>query len=167
MAKIVYPLAEVMRIKEKRVEDAERELQEKREILRKEQEKLKECERERDKVKEHLNDKLLQLRRELDRGTTSPKIRQMKDYMNLVKENLAAEEEKVKKQKEQVVIAEDNVALAEKLLQERRKEVDKLDEHKKDWVKTMRKEIAFEEQKEQDEIGNITYTLHQRKKKEV
>lgn len=167
MAKIVYPLAEVMRIKEKRVEDAERNLQDKRNILLKEQEKLKERERERDKVKEHLEDKLLQFRRELDRSTTSPKIQQMKDYMKLVKENLANEEQKVKQQKEQVAIAEDNVEIAKVQVKERRKEVDKLVEHRKDWVKTMMKEIEFEEAKEQDEIGNITYSLHQRKNKEV
>lgn len=167
MAKIVYPLAEVMRIKEKRVEDAERNLQEKKNILLKEQETLKEREKERDKVKEHLNDKLLQFRRELDRGTTSPKIRQMKDYMNLVKENLATEEKKVEQQRQVVKKAEENVEIAKQELKERTKEVDKLVEHRSEWVKAIRKEIEFEEAKEQDEIGNITYTLHQRKSKEV
>ena len=48
-------------------------------------------------------------------------------------------------------------------LEFRRREVDKLNTHRKDWIKQMRRELEIEEEKEMDEIGQIIYTLHQRK----
>ena len=162
--KMKYPLEDILKVKQRRVEEAEKQLQLKKQELVKEQDKLKEREKERDRVKGHYNDKLKQLRDEFDHGTTSPKIIDMKAYIKLVKENLAVEEKKVNDQKAQVKVAEDNVVKAKKELELRQKEVDKVKEHRADWIKGVMKEMEADEAKTQDEIGNIIFSLHNRKK---
>ncbi|MGK5594193.1 MAG: type III secretion T3S chaperone [Parachlamydiaceae bacterium] len=162
MAKTVYPLQQVLEIKKRRVEDAEKIVAEKRGLLKQEEDKLKQRERERDKVQKHHQDKLQQMRDEMDSGTTSPKIQQMKVYLKVVQENLKVEEKKVKDQKEQVKIAERNLENAISHLKMKRLEVDKLQTHRKDWEKEMRKEEEITEAKEQDEIGSVVYMMHKR-----
>ncbi len=164
MTQIIYPLAQVLTIKKRRVEEAEKVVLEKRKALEMEQEKLKQREAERDEVVNHYKDKLQQLRDELDGGTTSPKIQQMKAYIKVVKERVKAEEKKVAEQKEQVVIAEKNLEEAQDALRIKRLEVDKLQMHKKDWIKEMKKEQQIVEGRELDEIGNVIHSIRQRKK---
>ena len=74
MAKIDYPLKQILEIKKKRVEDAEKVVSEKRQLLEKEQKVLEQKKADRDKAKQHRVDKLEQLRSELDHATTSPKF---------------------------------------------------------------------------------------------
>ena len=107
MPKAVYPLGQVIEVKKRRVEDAEKVVLEKRKALEVEEEKLKKREEERDHVRDHHNAKLKQMREEMDHDTTSPKIQQMKAYHKVVKEKLKLEEKKVQDQKEQVRIAEE------------------------------------------------------------
>jgi len=161
---IKYPLEDILKVKKRRVEEAEKQLQLRKQELAKEQEKLLEREKARDKVKAHHEDKLKQLREEFDRGTTSPKIIDMKAYIKLVKESLAVEEKRVLEQKALVKVAEQNVEKAKKELELRQKEVDKVKEHRADWIKGIMRELEVEEAKVQDELGNIIYTLHQRQK---
>ncbi|KAF3362302.1 Uncharacterized protein PHSC3_001131 [Chlamydiales bacterium STE3] len=162
MAKLTYPLHQVLEIKKRRVEDAEKVVVEKRNLLKQEEEKLKQREKERDKVKEHHTHKLQQLREEMDQGTTSPKIQQMKIYLKVVQENLKAEEKKVNDQKEQVKTAQKNLEAALQHLKFRRLEVDKLLTHRQDWEKEMRKEEEIIEGREQDEIGSVVYMMNKR-----
>jgi len=164
MTSLVYPLEQVLDIKKKRVEKAEAVVREKKEALQLELNKLAEREKERDKVKKHHQDKLNQLRAEMDTGTTATKIQQMKDYLDVVKQKVLVEQKKVDEQKEQVKIAEDNLEAAKEELRLRRNEVDKMNTHKSDWTKQARRELEIEEEKEMDEIGTIMHTLHQRMK---
>lgn len=157
MNNLVYPLKEVLEIKHRRVEEAEKVLKEKKELLAKEEEKLKQVEAERDKVQKHQQDKLDQLREELSHETRSPKIQQMKVYLKVVLEKLQVEEKKVKDQKEQVNTAQKNVDAAKLDLDHKRLEVDKIKTHKSDWEKEMRKELEIIEGREQDELGGIMY----------
>lgn len=153
----LYPLQQVLQVKQRRVEEAEKILKEKINILDQEKEKLRQREEERDKVLKHQKDKLTQLRLELDRGTTVPKIQQMKAYLKVVQEKLLAEEKKVTEQKKHVQTAETNVENARKELQLKRQEVDKLEMHKTDWLKEVRKEMELAEGREMDEVGNVIY----------
>lgn len=164
MSKIIYPLEQVLSVKHRRVEEAEKVLVEKQKILEKEEELLKQREQERDLVLKHNAEKMQQLRDELDSGTTSPKVQQMKAYIKVVKEKLIVEEKKVADQKERVEAAKANVELAKAALKKRRTEVDKLVSHKKDWVKEIRKELQIIEESNLDEIGSVIYTVNQRKK---
>lgn len=155
--KIVYPLKQVLEVKRKRVEDAEKVVTEKKKALEAEEEKLKAREKERDEVKKHHNDKLKQMRDEMDGGTTSPKIQQMKAYLKVVVEKLAVEEKKVADQKAQVQTAEKNLEAAKEELKRKRQEVDKLVTHQKDWEKEMLKEEEIMEGREQDELGSVMF----------
>jgi hypothetical protein len=163
MNKTVYPLKQILEVKQKRVEDAEKIVQEKRLALEKEQQKLAEREADRDKVKQHQQDKLQQLRDTLDEGSTSPKIQQMKVYLKIVDENLKVEEKKVKDQQEQVSIAEKNLKQALEDLRLKRQEVDKLLTHQKDWEKEMKKALQIIEGREEDELGAVIHSIHKRK----
>jgi flagellar export protein FliJ len=163
MAKVQYPLQQVLDVKLKRVEDAEKVVKEKQQILNQEQEKLKRCIEERDKMRQHYDAKIKQLRDELDHATTSPKVQQMKSYLNVVKEKLKVEDKKVADQQAKVDTATKDLEEARRQLQIKRQEVDKLEMHRADWKKTMRKEEELKEEREYDEIGNIIYGIHSRK----
>lgn len=165
MNNIVYPLKQVLEIKHRRVDEAEKVLKEKRELLAKEEEKLKQREAERNKVLDHKNEKLKQLREEMSHATTSPKIQQMKVYLKVVDEKLAIEEKKVKDQKEQVKIAQKNVDDAKADLDRKKLEVDKLQAHRKDWEKEMRKEMEIIEGREQDDLGGTMFLSKMQAKK--
>jgi flagellar biosynthesis chaperone FliJ len=158
-----YPLRQVLEVKQKRVEDAEKVVKEKRAALEREKEKLKEREADRDKVVAHYTAKLMQLRQILDEGTTTDKIMQMKAYLKVAKERVKTEEKKVKDQKDQVELAAKNLQVAEQELRLKRQEVDKLQTHRLDWLKELHKEEEIIEAREQDEIGNIIFSTHRRR----
>ncbi len=166
MAKLQYPLKQILDVKLKRVEDAERAVKEKIKALEIENEKLAKRIEEKEKVQTHYSDKLGQLRNALDEGTTTVKIQQMKVYLKVVKEKLKVEEKKVKEQEEQVDLAKKNLELARLHLFEKRKEVDKLETHKKEWEKETRKEIELQEEAVLEEIGSTMYLVNFNKKQE-
>lgn len=152
-----YPLAEVIEVKNRRVEVAELVVKEKKKLLEIEEEKLRQREAERDKVKEHYKAKMNQLRKELDEGTTSDKIDQMKVYLKVVQERLAAEEKKVKDQKAQVELAQKNLDIAKNQLKDRERERDKIITHRKEWTKETIKEMQIIETRAEDELGSTMF----------
>lgn len=163
--RLLYPLEQVLEIKKRRVEDAERAVKAAQKELEKEQETLKQRERERDVVLKHRNEKLAQIRAEMDlvgETTTSQKIQQMKDYLKVVAKKLEAEEKKVEEQKEKVRQAQEKLDAAKEYLRLKNLEVDKLNIHKKDWTEEVKLELQLEEDREQDEIGGITYLTRRR-----
>lgn len=162
MASIAYPLQQVLEVKQRRVEDAEKVVKEKKDALEKEKEKLKQVEAERDKVLDLRKAKLKQMRQAMDEGTTSTEILQMKVFLNVVDDRLKVEEKKVKDQQGQVEVAEKNLEMAIEQLRIKRQEVDKLVTHREDWTKEMRKEQEVIEGREQDEMGNIIFSIKQR-----
>ncbi|MBB65816.1 MAG: type III secretion T3S chaperone [Waddliaceae bacterium] len=164
MDKAAYPLAQVLEVKKKRVEDAEKLVEQRIKELDREKEKLKEVEAARDKVLQHFTDKIDQLRQKFDEGITSPEIIDSKRYIKIVHEKLQVEEEKVNKQKEQVEVAEKSLELARKELAQKRKEVDKLRMHREEWWKEERNDRERKEAIEQDEIGNVIHLKKMREK---
>jgi flagellar biosynthesis chaperone FliJ len=163
MAKAVYPLKQIIDVKKKRVDDAEKVVGEKKAALLQEEEKLRNREKERNQVLKHHEAKIKQMRDEMDGGTTCPKILQMKAYLKVVKDKLKIEDKKVQDQKEQVKIAENNLENAKAELKRKRQEVDKLLTHKKDWEGEMRKEEEILEGREQDELGSVMFLVHRHK----
>lgn len=162
---LIYPLEQVLQIKRRRVEEAEKVVKEKIKLLEIEEKKLKEKEAARDKVLHHKQDKLAQLRAEMDSktATDAQKIQQMKDYLKVVDKKLLEEEKKVEEQKKERDKAQSEVDKAKALLKQRRLEVDKLDTHKKEWIEEAKKEMEIEEGREMDEIGNVIYLSRQRR----
>lgn len=152
-----YPLEQLVFIKKKKLEEAERILREKKEKLEKEEEQLRKVEEERNKVKNHKQDKLEQLRSGLDEGIRTDKIEQMRQYLKLVVENLKQKEKKVDDQKKEVHKAEEEVEKARKVMVKRQQDVEKLKEHESTWTKEMLAYLEKEEEKETDEIATTRF----------
>lgn len=160
-----YPLEQLVIIKKKKLEEAEKVLREKKEKLLDEEKKLTVVKKEYDKAKKHKTDKLEQLRNALDEGQRSDKLLQMRQYLKIVEEKLKQEEKKLEAQKKQVEKAEEAVEIARKEMVKKQHDVEKLKEHHTDWTKEMMQEIEREEAKEADEMGSARFSIEKQKKK--
>lgn len=152
-----YPLEQLIQIKKKRCDDAELNLQQKKQQLAREEKQLENVKRERDKVATHRDKKLEQMQRELDKGTTTDKIQKMEQYRRIVEEELAAKEEEVKRQEGKVREAEKEIEVAKQELFFRQKELDKIGQHKKEWKKQEKYVELQEENRVIDEIGSVRH----------
>lgn len=156
-----YPLEQLAIIKQKRCDEAEKLLKEKKEAVEKEKQKLAALEKERDEIKQHHTEKLTQLRAGLDEGLPAPKTHPMRTYLKIVVEKLSAHERKVVEQKKAVATAEQEVEQARIQLLKRQKEVEKMSIHRKEWEQEMHKEQVRQEGLDADELGSIGH--HRRK----
>jgi flagellar biosynthesis chaperone FliJ len=154
-----YPLEQLRAIKQRRLDEAEKVLKEKKRLLEEEQKKLAQLEKKRDEVKDHYTAKLTQLREKLDAGTGTDKIQQMKQYLKIVSENLKAEEVKVEAQQKVVKTAETAVEEARKEWVKKQKDVEKLKLHHTEWRLDMDKIEAQKEERASDEMGINVHTL--------
>lgn len=160
-----YPLEQLLLIKKRRLEEAEKKLKLAKEVLQKEIEKLKKLEHEAQKVHDHKKDKVKQLDDELLSGTTSDKIDIANKYLEVVADDLKKKKKKVLDQQKQVKVAEDNVAMARKEMLKKQQDVEKLHLHKEDWKKQVHNEALYKESLEAEEIGTSKY-LSLKKEKE-
>jgi hypothetical protein len=159
-----YPLEQLALIKQKKLEEAERVLTERKEQLEKEQKQLLVVEKERDEVKHHREDKLAQLRQKLDEGSTTDKIQEGKRYLKIVDEKLSQKQVKVTEQQKKVNTASDLLEEARKDLFKKQQAVEKLKIHRKEWEKEMKALEAYQEDLEGDEIGSAMHLLRKRAK---
>lgn len=159
-----YPLEQIVTIKQKKLDEAEKTLREKKKALEKEQEKLAIVEKERDEVKDHRFAKLTQLREKMDEGAPSDKIQQMRYYLKVVDEKLKTKEHKVKEQQKIVENAKQQVEIARTDLLKKQQDVEKLQTHRKEWEKEMKAIAEHKEGVESDEMGAM---IHQRNKREA
>ncbi|MGC1877749.1 MAG: type III secretion T3S chaperone [Rhabdochlamydiaceae bacterium] len=156
-----YPLEQITVIKQKKLDEAEKVLREKKKALEREQEKLISVEKERNEVKDHRFAKLTQLREKMDEGAPSDKIQQMRYYLKVVDEKLKAKELKVKEQQKVVEAAKQQVEIARTDLIKKQQDVEKMATHRKEWEKEMK---AVAEQKEGVETDEMGAVLHQRRR---
>ena len=152
-----YPLEQVIEIKKNRFDQAVRTLEEKKEILEKAYEALFDLNQALDEIKSHKQAKLDQIRDALDEGTSSDKIQQMKIYLKVVDEKVL--EQKKKRDTQQTVVddAQKQVDLATDDLFQKKKDLEKLELHKKDWEKEDARELERKEESEHDEQGSAGY----------
>jgi flagellar biosynthesis chaperone FliJ len=155
-----YPLEQITIIKQKKLDEAEKVLREKKKALEREQEKLISVEKERDEVKDHRFAKLTQLREKMDEGAPSDKIQQMRYYLKVVDEKLKTKEQKVKEQQKLVEAATQQVEIARNDLIRKQQDVEKMVTHRKEWEKEMKALAERKEGVETDEMGSM---LHQRR----
>lgn len=155
-----YPLEQIAIIKQKKLDEAEKVLREKKLALEKEQEKLLEVEKQRDEVKSHRLAKLTQLREKMDAGDPSDKIQQMRYYMKVVDEKLKVKELKVKEHLKLVEAAKNQVEIARANLIKKQQDVEKMQMHRKEWEKEMK---AIAEQKEGIESDEMGAGMHHRR----
>lgn len=158
-----YPLSELLFIKKNRFDQAVKTLEEKKALLEKEYEKLYDKTQERDEIKSHKEAKLFQMRQELDQGTTPAKIEQMRHYLLTVQEKLDHKEKEVVEQQKQVDLAQKQVDIATEDLFQKKKDVEKLEIHQKEWKKEMGYLETRKEASREDEQGAMT---HERQRKE-
>jgi len=161
-----YPLQQLAIIKQKKLDEAEKLLREKKLALDQEEQKLVEVEKERDEVKNHRFDKLTQVREKMDEGAPANKLQQMRVYLKLVDEKLKTHEHKVAEQKKKVEKAQEQVEIARKDLIRKQQDVEKMHTHRKEWEQEMKVLEEHHEGIETDEIGsNMHHRLKQQKKK--
>jgi len=157
-----YPLEQLLEIKEKRVEDAERILHEKKEALAREEKKLEECIEREKQAKNTYDEQLETFYNDFEGGTQSHKIKQRKEHLKTLLEQVKIEKEKTEKQREVVKEAEVAKDEAKAVLDQRRIDLDKIEEHKKAWVKADLEEKERLHIIEHDELGAM---IHSRRKK--
>jgi chromosome condensin MukBEF ATPase and DNA-binding subunit MukB len=158
-----YPLIEVIRIKKRRLDEAEKVLRDKKLILEKELEKLKSLQKQFDEAKKVFDNYLFKLREAMDAGEPSQKIDQHKLHLKELKERYLLAQKNVENQKKVVKTAEEAVEVARADYQLKEKEVEKLHIHKSEWNQAMKLEEQRGEDIKMDDISNATYS---RKKKE-
>jgi flagellar biosynthesis chaperone FliJ len=156
-----YPLEQVARIKQKRLDEAQRLLKQRKEELEEQERLLKKAEDERDVKKRHHKAKLQQLREAMDAGEGSVKIEGMKAYLKVVQAELKAKEKVVEEQREKVQEAEKLVEEARAEMIKREHDVEKLREHRKEWDALQLKERLAEEAEIGDEIGTVRHVRRQ------
>jgi len=162
MRKAKYPLEQIVTIKKKRLEEAERMLKEKKQKLEEEEERYKSFEKKRNEVKKHKNEKLRKHLEELQEGTTSRDIEIHQRYIQkVVEEELKAAEKKVYDQKKVVKQAEEEVEIARKDRLKKNQDVEKLKLHRKEWEKEVKLEEIRDEALETEELG---INIHSRKR---
>jgi hypothetical protein len=159
-----YPLEQMLLIKKNRFDAAVKTLEEKKSLLEKAYEKLYDVTQERDEVLKHKVEKLTQLRAELDSSTTTDKIQRAKVYLKIVDERLAEKEKKVVAEQKNVDAAQKQVDIATDDLFQKKKDLEKLEIHKKEWEKEMGYWVQQKEGVEQDEQGSSTHHLHKRER---
>ena len=159
-----YPLNQLVRIKKRRLEEAERVLKQKRKELENEIEKQKQAEKVCNECKQHKEDKLNQLRTKLDEGTTSDKVKVMKDYLLVVDEELKEKEKKVEDQIQEVKKAREKVETARQDFLKKQQDIEKLSMHYEEWKKEMSTLAQYEEGLETDELGSVIHNLKKRKR---
>lgn len=158
-----YPLEQLATIKQKRLEEAEKVLKERKESLTKAENFLKDLADERDKTLRHRDDKEAQFYEDLSKGTTSDKIEIAKRYLKVVEEDLKKREKKVVDQQKIVDKAKEDVEHARKDLLKKQQDVEKIKLHRKEWEKEMERIEIQKEGIEADEMGT---SMHIRRKKE-
>src|SRR3990167_4360161 len=165
MSKEHYPLEEMMAIKKNRFDNAVKVLQEKKALLEKAYEKLYYLSQDRDKTLAHKQAKLTQLREQMDAGELIETIKKGESYLKLVNEQLAEKQKKVVEQQKVVDVAQKQGDLATDDLFQKKKDLEKLELHKKEGEKEMSYQELQKEGGEQDEQGTISFTMHKREKK--
>lgn len=160
-----YPLEQVIDIKKNRFDQAVKTLEAKKNLLEKAYEALFDLNQVLDEIAKHKKDKLDQLREILDQGTSSDKIQQMKGYLKVVDEKFTNQKKKVDKQQSVVNDAQKQVDLATDDLFQKKKDLEKLELHKKEWEKEDTRELERKEESEHDEQGSVGYHRLKREKK--
>jgi hypothetical protein len=152
-----YPLEQVLKIKKQRFDEAVKTLEAKKAILEKSYEKLFDLTQELEIVAKHKADKLSQIRNALDEGTSSDKIQQMKLYLQTVNEKFIVKKKGVDAQQKIVDNAQKEVDLATDDLFQKKKDLEKLELHKKEWEKQASYSILRKEESDQDEQGSNSF----------
>ncbi len=157
-----YPLQQLMEIKLRRLEEAERELTKRKEELEEEEKKLEAAKKALQEVLDHKAEKMEQMRAEMDKGTTTDKIEQMKKYLDTVEDKRKVKDDAMKKQQLEVEKAETAVEEARQNVFRKQADVEKLKMHRKEWDA---EQLYLEKQEDAKQTEETGTAMHVRKKK--
>jgi len=152
-----YPLEQLILIKERRLEEAEKVLKAKKQLLEKEQQKLKSLEEDAQLTHDHMQEKINQLEEELDQGTYSYKIDTANKYIKVVEDQLKGKKKLVLDQDKVVKNALQQVEVARQEMIKKQHDVEKLNIHRQEWKKGVMKEFEYTQALESDEIGSAKH----------
>lgn len=162
MGKEEYPLEQIATIKDKRLEEAEKVLRDKKAKCEEEKKRLQTFEEKRDEVKKHRQEKIRKHIEEMEQGTTSREIEIHQRYIQqVVDEELKEAEKKVNAQQKIVITAEEEVEKARKDYLKKTQDVEKIKLHRKEWTKDAKMQEVRDESLETDELGA---NIHSRKR---
>lgn len=153
-----YPLHQIVMIKKRRLEEAERFLKQKKEELIKEEEKLVKVKEERDLTLKHFEEKHDQLKSVQSQPALADEIESIKLYIKTVQVELEEKQEKVKNQQAEVAKAEEAVKAARANMLKKQQEVEKLRLHEKSWKQEIRLEELRKEGIETDDLGTTSFS---------
>ncbi len=157
-----YPLQQLMEIKKRHFDQAVKTLEEKKQILEKAYETLYDLNEDYNKTLTHKTEKLDQLRKVMDEEPIVAKMEQMKAYLKIVDQQLVEKKKKVIAQQKVVDEAQKQVDIATDHLFQKKKELEKLELHKAEWMKEARLHMERKEEIEHDEQGAATYEIMKR-----
>lgn len=162
MGSAEYPLEQIATIKQKRLEEAEKTLREKKLKLEEEKKRLVTFEEKRNEVLKHKNEKIRKHLEEVSQGTTSREMEIHQRYIKeVVEEELKEAEKKVVSQKKVVTQSEEDVEKARKEYIKKNQDVEKIKMHRKEWDKEAKMQEIRDEALETEELGT---NIHSRKR---
>ncbi len=164
-----YPAEQILGLRQKAVEEAERLLRERRLATERERQKLAKLKEERleiDRRKAAAQD-------EFQKRLGQPGANIMMENERLVAYEkrcvveAAAKDAEIRQQDAEVKRAESREQDAKFELNQRIKELEAIKEHKKEWEKETRRELEEAEERKLEEIGEVMHTTRERKEQRV
>jgi hypothetical protein len=159
-----YRLQPVLDSKEKRKKEAEKNLGEVRKELARQEQILQEKEAAVVQATQKKDQYTADFQTKLSTGMETGKITAAKAYIEVLKKNIELAKKKVEEQKK--VIEEWKKKEHEALLRvtETTKEMKVIEKHKENWAESVKKEIEFKEDQEQEEVAQNLYEQFRRQK---
>lgn len=151
-----YPLEEICKVKEERKNRAARVVQEKQRILDAEEQKLQQLQAEYQQQIDYKTNRINDLMDMRDRGEITPSYyKQMMLFTIVLDEKIMTAYKYIEQQRVVIQKAQKAVNDAKAELKLREIEVDKIKEHKKEWVEEEKKRVDEIIEDELDEIGAL------------
>lgn len=153
-----YRLQTLLKLRQRKKEDAERYLGDCIRTLRQEQQRQEEMEKELERMIGERERRRREYADQVMRGEMSAQgAMSAHQYIERLKELEVAQQEAIEGQKEVVARAEEDVMEARKLLAQATQELKALEKHKEKWQKRMRREQQAREEIIMDEVAQTIF----------
>lgn len=161
-----YRLSALLAVKHRNKRNSEIELGKAVKALKEEEERLKELEEEKEEIIQRREDSRRDHSRRVASGESQ--VSESHAHMNFIQKLLEDEDQKneeIEEQKGVIREAEERVAQAKRDYIEACKEVKIMEKHKELWKKKIKKQLAKDEAKLMNELGNVLHQLRGMKTK--
>jgi YscO-like protein len=159
-----YRLQPVLDSKEKRKKETEKHLAEVRKEVARQEKILQEKEAAVVQAVQKKDQYVADFQTKLNAGMETGKITAAKAYIELLKKNIELAKKKVEEQKKVIEEWKNKEQEALHQVTEATKEMKVIEKHKENWSDSVKKEIEFNEEKEQEEVAQNLYEQFRRQK---